>query len=697
MASSPKKFSQPAYLPSFSGDGQRLQMVVLTALADTPGYQFYGGDRYVASRTASIWSTASIAPLDPDFHTASGRRWGSFLSPQLDRWTQLGATQSQFQVGIARLFEGGLDGSFEPLSPLLIPIDDSGTEKTQQAVEDLELSAASADLSTSVLQVTLSSTSYFPDDPRREGSFSPEPGGDTNSYVAFLDGAGQPALQLLARDKDEEVWGGRCGAHLGGPGGSYGSGSTDPLQSQGAISPGGERIFFSTRPAQPWNEEDLEGPPCNLANGLRVLKRVTSGVETTITEIAPGAGPAEPGDDLFQAASADGTKVYFLSPRKLVAADTDSSTGPCSGTLGQSKGCDLYLYDESRLPGDRIVLASDGPEEASVLASATAVSGDGSHAYFVAQGVLTPDTNPEGASAIAGQPNLYAYDAGAGELSFIAMLSAQDVARLWDNTEGQGFNEAFAAPMHGAGPEDGGDGHILAFASKASVTSDDGDGGFRDVFRYDAETDEIERVSKAAPGGSDNGEFDAFGNPAWFKEQGFNFNEAARWVSEDGELVGFATKEPLLPSDTDEAMNPYFWEAGALGAAFAPLFDEGGETRPPAVAPEGGQVAFSTSAPLLGFDTDVVEDIYVGRPNGGFPESVPPASCEPLQEESCQGPAQPGPVAEPPATNAPTAGNVKPPKKCKKGQVKRKGKCVKKKPGKGKPAKRASRNRGGRA
>jgi hypothetical protein len=693
MASPPKKFSQPAYLPSFSEGGVRLQMVVRTALAGTPGYQFYTGDRYIASRTVSDWAVSSVSPLDSSLHTASGRRWGSAFSPGLNNWAQLATRQQEYQVGVAQLFEGGLDGSFQPLSPLLIPIDDSGSEKPQTAVEFLELSASSADLSTSVLQVTLGSTSYLPDDPRREGSFSPENGGDTNSYVAFPGAGGQPDLQLLARDKDDEVWGGRCGAHLGGPGGTYNSGTTNPLQVQGAISPGGERIYFSTRPNQFWNEEDLEGPPCSLSNGLRVLKRVTSGQETTITEIAPGAGPAVPGDDLFQAASADGTKVYLLSPRKLTGDDNDANSGPCSGTLGASKGCDLYLYDENRPPGDRIVLASGGPEEASVLASATAVSGDGSRAYFVAQGVLTADTNPEGASAAAGQPNLYAYDAGAGQLAFIATLSASDASRLWDNTKGQGFNEAFAAPLHGAGPEEGGDGHILAFTSRASITGDDGDGGFRDVFRYDAEADAVERISKAAPGGSDDGEFDAFANPAWNREQGFNFNEATRWVSEDGELIGFATKEALIPSDEDEAMNSYFWEAGTLGAAPGALFDEGGETRPPAIAPKGGQVAFSTSTQLVGFDNDVVEDVYVAPPDGGFPEPAPLSPCQPLQEGSCEGPPSPKPAPVPlPADGS----NVKPSPKCKKGQVRSKGKCLKKKKAKGKASKRASRNQGGR-
>ncbi len=693
--SPPQKFSQPAYLPSFSRNGARLQMTVLTALAETPGYQFYGGDSYIAGRGASGWQITPTSPLDPALLTASGRRWGSVFTPELNRWAQFASTRSQYQVGVAQLFAGGLDGSFSPLSPLLVPIDNSGTDKTQQAVEDLEFSGASADLSAGVLRVTLGSTSYLPRDPRRLDFFLPEPGGDRNSYVAFLDEAGEPALELLARDKDGVVYGGRCGAHLGGSGATFNQGNITPLFTGGAISPEGSRIYFSTRPAQPWDSEEDKGPTCDIDNGLRILKRVATG-GTAITEIAPGGGgPSAPGDDLFQAASADGSKVYFLSPRKLSASDTDSSSGPCSGNLGASQGCDLYLYDETKPESERIVLASDadGSEEADVLNSTTAVSGDGARAYFVAQGVLTADANPEGDTAAAGQPNLYLYEAAAEKLSFLATLVNGDAAGMWD-TKGTLLGDAYAAPLHGAGSEAGGDGHVLAFASKASVTDDDGDGGFRDVFRYDADDETLERISKAVSGGEDNGPFDVSVNPAFSKELGSNFGEATRWVSEDGQLIGFATAEPLIPGDEDEAINPYAWDAGELGAVFAPILEGG--AGPPAVSPPGGQIAFATATALLPGDKDVVEDVYVARANGGFSELAPPTLCNPLNEDSCQGPPPPPPGMGTPATATSTAGNVRPSAKCKKGFVKRKGKCVKR-PGKRKAGKRAGARRGGRS
>jgi hypothetical protein len=665
MVTPPRKSSQPAYLPSFSHDGNRVLAIAQTALAGTPGYQYYGGDRYVITRdAASGWKTSSTSPQEPTI-SAGGRRWGSavLFTPDLSNWAQLGSTQVQYNVGIAQLFKGGLDRSFEPLSPLLVPIDDSGSDRIATSVLDLQLAGAAADLSTSVLRVALGSTGYFPEDPRAS-SFLPEPGEDRNSYVAFINESGEPDLELLARDNDDIVYGGRCGAHLGGDGSTF---------NQGAISPDGDRILFTTRPAQEWDEEELKGPSCDTDNGLRVLERLATPEGPVISEI-PG-GPGGEGDDLFQAASVDGSKVYLMSPRKLSGTDTDSVSGPCSGNLGASSGCDLYLYDATEPEGERVIQVSDGEgaDEADVLLSATAISGDGTHAYFVAQGVLTSDVNPEGDSAVAGQPNLYLYDTDTDGLSFIGTLSPGDPAGMWA-TKGSGFGDAYAAPTRGASEEEGGDGHVLAFASKAPLTEDDEDLGFRDVFRYDATADTLERISKAPEGGEDNGSFDVSVNPAFLKLIEYNFGETTRWMSEDAENIAFATAEPLVPSDTDAANNPYVWDGGELGAVITPI------TEPPTAAPTGGQIAFATPKALLPPDGDVVKDVYVARANGGFVEPTPPIPCDPLSEGACEGPPSPKLGSVPLPTNG---ANLKPPhKKCKKGlvrKVRRNGKvrCVK--------------------
>ena len=90
--------------------------------------------------------------------------------------------------------------------------------------------------------------------------------------------------------------------------------------------------------------------------------------------------------------------------------------------------------------------------------------------------LLNSDTNPEGGTAQDEQPNLYLYEAETAELSFIATLAAGDAGGLWGKT-GSFFGDAYAAPLYGPDLQGGGDGHVLAFASKAAITSDDSDGG----------------------------------------------------------------------------------------------------------------------------------------------------------------------------------------------------------------------------
>jgi hypothetical protein len=260
-----------------------------------------------------------------------------------------------------------------------------------------------------------------------------------------------------------------------------------------------------------------------------------------------------------------------------------------------------------------------------------AISSDGSRVYFVAQGVLTDDPNPAGATATAGQPNLYLYEAASGETSFIGALAASDANRVWGAASFMG--EASAVPM--LGPE-GGDGHILVFASRAPLTADDADGGAADVFRYDSAGESLLRVSKAAPGG---GELPASGVEVNANEENppsSNFATFARWASEDGNTIAFAGAEPLAPGDEDGENNPYLWKGGEL-------LRLPGEVPPgisryrPTVSPDGAQAGFSTELPLLAADGDTASDVYVARVDGGFPNPTPAISCDPLSEGSCQG------------------------------------------------------------
>jgi hypothetical protein len=675
MISPPKKFGQGALLPSaIAPDGKRVLFYSTAGLAETPGLQKPFGDRYVAIRDNLRWATSATSPLTDVQITTGGEPIGGPYAYGSDfgRWVLAGGSQAQSGVGVFQVFNGGMGLPLSPLSPKLIPSDDTSNKNVIFSIANLHTMGTAADLSTSVIGSHIASISYFPDDPRGIGDG--ETGGFANTYVAYRDESGTPTFKLLTRDEVDtgNVYGGRCGSQLGG-----GAGGVGGQLNQGAIAPDGSRIYFATRPDQP-ESVGTAGPPCDLDNPLRIMTFTKTPAGPSVEPLFEG-GPTE-GDDLFQAASADGEQVYFVTPRSLALSDDDTpAPGASCGSAATSPACDLYIYDSTLPESERLIQASAGGtgdpdpgENAGVLSSITALSTDGTHAYFVAKGVLTTDPNPEGATATNGQPNLYLYERNAenpsGRTAFLGTLASGDINVLW-GTEQSIVGGAYAVPMIGPSEEQGADGHILLLASKASLTSNDPDGGFRDVFRYDAEAGTLQLLSapseEVLPANVDV-------NSNVRAPHGANIATEGRWASEDGLTVGFSTAEQLLPSDNDDAADPYLWKEGQLTR-----FD--GTPLPPIVSIAGNEFAFTSASKLLAQDGDTAFDVYLARVNGGFLPPAPPAFCNPLTAGSCRplatitpdlGPAFQGPGNPPQA-------KLKPPK-CKKGQVRRNGKCVKK-------------------
>jgi WD40-like Beta Propeller Repeat len=663
MVSPPNKFVEPASNATISVDGGRVRFKSLAGLAGTPGLHSFSGDNYVATRGPGGWETAATSPPAAAEIFIGGESYGGpfAYASDLTKWNLMGGRQTQVNAGVVQAFHGGLDGTLSPISPVLVPIDESGSEGLFPTISSIGSTATSTDLSISTLVPAQFSISLLPGDP----VISVEQN-RTNNYVLGLDEGGSPSIELLARAADGTVFGGKCGANAGGGGvGSIGQ------ITQGAISPDGSRIYFTAQPAQPFDPgHPDEAPNCDTSNPLRILERISTPAGPAIKELIPG-GPAV-GSDLFQGASGDGSKVYFTSTRPLAVSDLDS--GPkCSADPGASVGCDLYLYDSSKPPVERLTQVSVGAgagKSADVLSSITAISGDGSHAYFVAEGVLT-GANAEGRSPVEGKPNLYLYERDgahiAGRTAFLGTLDPGDKGGLW-GTERSYLGDAYAVPLLTPDRQEvGGDGHILAFASKSALTANDNDGTLRDVYRYDADSEGLICVSCATDAEPQDVVVNKPGPP---KAPSSAVAVEGRWVSEDGSEIGFYTAEPLVEGDSDKAENPYFWRQGALVRIPATT----GES--PTLSIDGEEIGFATRMALLPQDIDTASDVYVVRVGGGFPNPEPESPCV---GEGCQG-SRAGPPANPPsAFNGP--GN-QPPVECKKGYVKKKGKCVKKNRGK---------------
>lgn len=218
-----------------------------------------------------------------------------------------------------------------------------------------------------------------------------------------------------------------------------------------------------------------------------------------------------------------------------------------------------------------------------------------------------------------------------------------------------------------AGGPQGGDGHVLFFASKAPLLAGADDGGLADIFRYDADAETLQCATcdPALPAT----DMAAGPNEALEVSPSSNFAVQGRWASEDGQTMVFATVPPALAPGV-----PYIWKEGQATELPGDVRQETPATRP--VVSMGGEVAgFTTTEALLPQDGDTARDVYLVRVNGGFLPPPPPVLCNPLLEGNCQGPPSTAPPLSPPNSEAPGPGNVKPPKPCKKGQVRKKGKC----------------------
>jgi len=555
-----------------------------------------------------------------------------------------------------------------------------------------EVEGAAADLSRyffspSPISTSGLTTTFIAGDP------TPAPNGTAvpNAYVAYLGPGNSPSLELVARDSGGTVWGGNCGAKIGG----------EPVESvlnQGAVAESGSYVYFTTRPSQPATGN------CSTANPLRILKRTETPLGPSITEpitdecVRTSPEPTcEPNtaDDLFQAASQDGEDIYFTTTNQLTNTDRDSGTA-CykSGTTFTSAGCDLYLWDASLPEGARLIQVSAGEANAhhptvgsgAEVLGVVAISPDGSHAYFVAKGVLTERANQEGNVAQEGQPNLYVYERDAahpsGYIAFIGTLSTActvttgDCISLWSYSSN---HDAMAVPT-GAPSGQAGDGHILVFGTEASLVNDDTDGGARDDYRYDANSGSLTLISKPASGGGTASSVAV--HPARAARAGADWAQLGRWVSEDGNTITFESAEALTAGAEEGELRYYMWRNGQLfqlpGAhstesGAAGLLSQAGEA---VVSQDGDEVAFPTYARLVPQDGDSAQDVYVARVDGGVPPPpTPPSAC---QGSACQQGTPSPPLAEPSTAALRGSGNLTPSTACPKGKVRRGGKCVKK-------------------
>ncbi len=408
---------------------------------------------------------------------------------------------------------------------------------------------------------------------------------------------------------------------VGGPNGGTGEGA-GPIWRQGyhaIATTDASRVYFEAKP----NGE------CGKPWGLYVRNRESE--ETTLID----AGTAT-NDVGFITATPDGRAAYFVSFSQLDPADGN-------------EGADLYRWEEQSEESSCLTcvvpnasLATSGGPSAPYRP--ILISADFSHAYFESSRELVAG-HPLGAS----ERNVYVLSGG--QIRFVTK-SGNFATGLFDQE----------ASWISA------DGTMLAFAdaSEPFYTADTiaGDGNSRQIYLYDDREASLECVSCTRDG--------ATTHPSGPRLE----------MSADGSTLAFISAEGLTPRDVNRTEDVYEWRGGVqrlitdgvseypAGLLSAPIVQ--------GIDADGSNILFSVVDPdLTGYERDGVSNLYVARIGGGFPRPTPAVHCD---GDACQGPlvAPPVPGAAGSASFS-GRGNVagKPKARCRKGRVRRKGRCVK--------------------
>ncbi|HEX3361799.1 MAG TPA: hypothetical protein VHS74_12465 [Solirubrobacterales bacterium] len=480
-----------------------------------------------------------------------------------------------------------------------------------------------------------------------------------------------------------------------------------------AVSSDGSRLVFETK-AGLW---------------LRDLPR---GETVQLDAAAAGCGTCQSGGGVYQDASTDGSRVFFTDERRLT---------PDSGAVGNK--ADLYMCQiEVDGAGHLACALTDltantlhPAEPADVQGAIVGASADGSVAYFVAQGALTPGAvkgNCPGTEPAAepGQScNLYRVATSARSVSLIAVLSGEDYPDWFAGGSiraGLGQLTARVTP----------DGRRLAFMSSRPLTgydNRDARTGVRDleVFLYHAPASaggegRLICASCNPSGARPVGVFekevgtglgplvDRYGNwhgqtlaasiPGWTNVSLGFAPYQSRYLSNSGRLF-FNAADALLPQDSNGLEDVYEYEPPAVGSCttasstYDPRSEgclglvssgtSGEESAFLDASESGNDVFFLTASRLAPTDVDGALDAYdahVCTAEAPCPPPPPPAppACS---GDACQQPAVPPNDATPGSLTFNGAGNLK---ECAKGKQLKKGKCVKKAHKKGKKHKKKS-------
>jgi hypothetical protein len=330
--------------------------------------------------------------------------------------------------------------------------------------------------------------------------------------------------------------------------------------SWGGNTPEGGTVFFTT------GENLVSG---DTDSSKDVYER--TGSSTTHISIGPNGGNGSP-NAFFEAASIDGSRVFFNTAESLVSSDTDTHRD---------------IYQRSGGTTTQISIGPDGGN-GNQPALFGGISLDGSRAFFeTRESLVAGDT--DGACPDTSEPPLFI-------LLCFDVYERTGGTTTWLSSGGNGsHNASFAAISQ--------EGGRIFFQTTEALVAADTDPGARDVYeRFSATTN---LISQGPAGGTGNHLADFVG------------------ASTDGTRVFFQTYEQLVASDTDATwLDVYERNAGATTLISTGPAAPNGDAIPlwRGSSLDGTRAFFQTDEPLTTTDTDTSWDVYSREaPIAGYP------------------------------------------------------------------------------
>jgi hypothetical protein len=659
--------------PQVAASGARVIATVIQCFAEAESCaadRVSIGSPYAFTRTPSGWQASALAPSAKQLGAVTSVDFGADTGSALFVAPEPGATREAF-------YARREDGSLGIVGPMTAP----GGGTTGPTIKQI---FTTSDLASVAWETGTEGHQIWPFD-----ETNTEPPAHLTAYEYAGAGHAQPLMVGVKGGQNSTELISECGTEL--------------ARAPGTFSGDGHTLYFVAVGKTPLNCPSPEPPVDEL------FARIDNGEADahTIAISQPQAlGPAPDegckstacientkagveGEEHWRGAqlygaSTDSRKAFFGSPQQLLDGASEDPN-PADTAVGSScrdttaNGCNLYESDLEQPAGRRLidVSAGDSSGEGPRVRGTLGVSSDGSHVYFAAGGVLTSTPNQRGRLPQNGGDNLYAYERDAanpsGHVTFIATLQAADAGE-WNNGSTQDAN---VTP----------DGRYLLFRSHAQLTADDtSESGAAQIFRYDAQTGQLLRISIGNEGFNNNGNRAAptpctlvCSEDAWLTPghavEPLGEHRRDPSMSDNGEYVFFQSPVALGPGALDDAkikseestgrpiyaQNVYEWHAGhvhLISDGHDVSVDGGqaficGENQNIASSvcllgsdASGANVFFSTADRLTTSDTDTELDYYDARicteSSPCIKPSAEPAGCS---EDTCQGASSPQPAA----------------------------------------------------